>query len=341
MSNQQNKGAYLTGAKVRPFEVSTHPLPQLKDNEVLIKNEAVALNPVDWKVQRSGYIVNKFPNVLGYDLAGTIIEIGPNQSRNDLKVGDRVLAFTTQLVTQDPRQGAYQQFVAALSIGVSKIPDETSFESASTIGLAISTAVHGLYYSNYLNIPRPSADSKPLGQTILIWGGASSVGSYAIQLASQSGLKVVTTASKKHNEYLTSLGASAVLDYSSPTVVEDLKKLGPYEYAFDAIAEHGTTKKIAEILQPKGAKVAVTLDVSDELPENVKASRVGAAYVLDGGEINNWLFKEYIPNALKNGKLIPNVVQLESGGIEGIQAALDSFADKGVSGKKIVLRPFE
>jgi NADPH:quinone reductase-like Zn-dependent oxidoreductase len=142
--------------------------------------------------------------------------------------------------TGDPKHGGFQLYTVAHEITVSPIPDSLPYENGVVLPLAISTAAAGLYQKDFLALPYPTVNTKPSGKTILIWGGASSVGSTAIQLAVSSGLEVVSTASKS---------------------------------AYDAISSPETLKATAEIVsQLGGGKIATVLAAPAEgLPSNVTA----------------------------------------------------------------------
>ena len=88
--------------------------------------------------------------------------------------------------------------------------------------LAVSTAACGLFQADQLSLAHPSAKPEPAGRTLLVWGGSSSVGSNAIQLAVAAGYEVIATASPRNFGYVTNLGASRVFDYNSPEVVADI-----------------------------------------------------------------------------------------------------------------------
>ncbi len=102
------------------------------------------------------------------------------------------------------------------------LPDDMTFEAACVIPLCLSTAAHGLYGKEYLQLPLPSNNPKKTGKTLLVWGGSSSVGAAAIQLATASGHEVISTASKKNFDFVKGLGAVEVFDHSSPGVVGDI-----------------------------------------------------------------------------------------------------------------------
>ena len=80
--------AVLLTAKHGPFEVGTVPIPEPGPGEVLYKVQAAALNPVDWKIAAFGFMVEKFPAILGGDGAGIVEEVG--EGVTNLKKGDRV-----------------------------------------------------------------------------------------------------------------------------------------------------------------------------------------------------------------------------------------------------------
>ena len=80
--------ALLLDAKFGKFVVNTIPVPKPGPGEILVKVKAAALNPVDWKVQKYGIFVEKYPAILGTDVAGDVEELG--EGVTDFKKGDRV-----------------------------------------------------------------------------------------------------------------------------------------------------------------------------------------------------------------------------------------------------------
>jgi hypothetical protein len=102
------------------------------------------------------------------------------------------------------------------------IPDTLSFEDAAVLPLGLSTAACGLFQQDFLAMSAPSAAPAPAGQTLLVWGGSTSVGANAIQLAVAAGYDVVTTASPRNFEFVRRLGARAAFDYRSKTAIPDI-----------------------------------------------------------------------------------------------------------------------
>ena len=85
-----NTAAWLPSAKVYPFEVKEAPMPKPGADEVVIRNYATAINPIDWKLQREAIFPLKYPTILGCDVAGEVIEVGSDVA--NVKKGDRVTA---------------------------------------------------------------------------------------------------------------------------------------------------------------------------------------------------------------------------------------------------------
>lgn len=222
--------------------VGVHDLRSPGPGEVLVKNRAVAINPFDCLQQSTGEFVDKWPCIFGHDLSGEIVSVG--EEVTGLVVGQRVLAQALHRSLEDT---AFQEHSIVQADVTCPIPDGISFESACVIPLALATAAAGLYQKGYLELPLPKVSPAALGETLLVWGGSSSVGSAAIQLAVASGLGVVTTASTGNFEYCRKLGAKEVFDYNSATIVEDLVdalgRNGKIAGAFTGSCLHGTKSK--------------------------------------------------------------------------------------------------
>ncbi|GGR26346.1 zinc-binding alcohol dehydrogenase family protein [Deinococcus ruber] len=207
------------------LEVGPAPYTPPRAGELVVRTHAVAVNPVDWLIPligRFAYPWLKSPAVLGFDLAGEVVEVGPDVTR--FRVGDRVLALAvgTEKDRNTPAEGAFQQHVVVLDRLTCPLPGHLTYEQGAVLPLGLSTAACGLFQKDQLALQYPSATPVPTGQTLLIWGGSTSVGNNAIQLAVAAGYEVVTTASPRNFEHLRALGASQVFDYHSDTVVQDL-----------------------------------------------------------------------------------------------------------------------
>ena len=214
-----NKAAWLPEKGAR-LKVDSADAYEPGPGEILVKNKAVAMNPVDFKVQDYGAFVESWPTILGCDLAGEVVALG--EGVNDFAVGQRVLAHPLALETKKTANASFQNYTVVSAAATAPLPHSMSFEEASVLPLSLSTAAAGLYQSEYLNLPLPSHNPKSTGKTLLVWGGSSSVGASVIQLAAASGVEVVATASKRNFDLVRKLGAREVFDYTSPSIVGDL-----------------------------------------------------------------------------------------------------------------------
>ena len=117
------------------------------------------------------------------------------------------------LLSNDVKDGGFQLYSSAPAGTTGILPSKVSFAEGSVIPLALDTAAVGLYSASsdgFLGLPFPSPNPSSSGKTIVVWGGSSSVGTFAIQLSVASGVKVVTTASKHNFDFVKSIGASEV-----------------------------------------------------------------------------------------------------------------------------------
>ncbi|KAH8896089.1 GroES-like protein [Thozetella sp. PMI_491] len=344
-----NRAAVLE-ALATDVVIKERDVPTPGPGELLIKNHAIAINPVDWKRQAWGYAVSSYPVVLGSDISGVIVSVGP--SVTGFAEGDRIIAFAHAFVSGDNSHGAYQNYTIVRAIQVTKLPSSMGFEEGAVLPLAAATSTMSLVH--VLGLPRPTLEeptsSSNTSATILIWGGASSCGSLAIQLARLAGLTIFTTASKQHHDYLRSLGAAVVVDYHSPTAVKDLVTAAeqsgrPIAYALDTVASADTIAATLDVLeQSKGTeepKFASLLPAPEDL---VTSSAINPIFVpaelilTDKQDLCAWLFNDLLTNGLERKAIVPTPkVRIAGYGIESLQQAMNTLKD-GVSGEKLVVK---
>ncbi|SCZ91393.1 BZ3500_MvSof-1268-A1-R1_Chr1-2g01379 [Microbotryum saponariae] len=344
------------------------PVPSPEKGEVLIKNVAVASNPKDWKLP---YYIPDYAAVEGNDVAGYVEQVGEGVTK--FKVGDKVAAFTK--MRGGDRTGAYQQYSIAPSHTTFHLGLETSFEDGSTLTLAYMTAVVGVYQR--LGLPQPGQKkegSKKEG--LLIWGGATTVGYFAIQLAKvrcidswvscwrtdggrdvdtstsicqMSGLYVVAVAGSSA-PLLSSLGVDEILDYrnkSHEDLVSEIRKAydGQLHYAFDVVSENGTLEAIAEAFQGRsGAKATYTLTYDNKVLDEIKEKGVETVRTLVGtahGGDSEALAEEYFDKVgrwVEEGSFKPMKVTIVPGGLGGVKEGLRRLQEGEVRGEKLVYR---
>ena len=341
-----NAAAWLTAAKARPLEVGPAPYVHPGANEVVVKNAAVAINPVDWGLQAFAIFPVDYPTILGHDVAGEVVEIGSACSR--LKKGDRVLGITMGFHSKRNCEQGFQKYTVLQEHMASELPAGLSFEQAAVLPLCLCTAAGALFDKDHLDLELPSTNPKSTGKTLLVWGGASSVGSNAIQLGVAAGYEVFTTASSKNFDYVKKLGASKVFDYHDENVVDqliDALKGKSMPGVVDAIGEaapigfQGALHKCIDIVsKTDSVKFIATAQM---VPENLSSGDITVKFIFPSNVKDNGvgkaIFAEFLPKALAEGKFIaapePEVV---GHGLENVQAGIDAWK-KGVSAKKVVV----
>jgi NADPH2:quinone reductase len=190
------------------------PTPKPEGKEVLIRVEAVSVNPIDTYV-RGGLVKVPLPDpyVIGADLSGTIEEIGPEVSR--FKTGDRVWGCVWSTPVQ---QGSFSEYVLTGEEWLYPLSDAVSHEDAASLALVGITAHLGLVRE---------ANLQP-GETLFVNGGSGGVGSVVVQMARALGANVIATvgSSDKANR-CRQVGASVAIDYKSENVASTLKDQCP------------------------------------------------------------------------------------------------------------------
>ncbi|RDW58274.1 hypothetical protein BP5796_12204 [Coleophoma crateriformis] len=332
------KAAWAVAEKQVPLEVGPG-LSEYKPeaNELVIKVHYAAVNPTDYIMQDNPYMKFEYPWIFGVDVAGEIFQLGSAVTR--FKIGQRVIGHCDSILTNLITHAGFQSYTICREILVAEVPNELPLANAAVLPLSVSTAASALFIGQ--NLALPSLDPKPTGKTVVIWGGSSSCGSSAIQMAVAAGYKVVSTASSSNAEYVKSLGATFVFDHKDPNVVSDILKLFETETIggiVDCVALDTTQRACAEILSKLGGGKLSQLGWPIEgAPENVTIEGVNG---LDPGlvrlDIGDAIWRKFLPHALAAGKFQakPDPFVLE--GLENVQTGID-LVRKGVSAKKIVI----
>lgn len=180
------------------------------------------------------------------------------------------------------RHAGFQHYTALLSSLTCPLPADVSFTQGSVVPCALSTAAAALYQKEDLHLQHPSVIPKPTGKTLLVWGGASSVGSCAIQLAKASGYEVMTTASPQNHELCLRLGASKVFDYHSTSVEDEIvQALIDVDFVgvLDAISKRATVQICVDIVYAlkQDKKVMTTNPVPNEVSLHGVKAKAGKA----------------------------------------------------------------
>ena len=225
-----------TGSDIASLTDIELPTPSPAGRDLLVKVEAVSVNPVDTKQRKAG---SPTPRVLGWDAAGTVAAVGNEATL--FKPGDAV--YYAGDVT---RPGCDSEFHLVDERIVGRKPKKLDFAQAAAIPLTAITA-----WESFHDRMKVRA-----GGTILIIGGAGGVGSIAIQLAKLAGLRVIATASRAETvAWCKALGADEMVNHREPLVAQ-VKK--PVEYVANFSGELDTYwPAMAELVAPQGAMVTI------------------------------------------------------------------------------------
>jgi zinc-binding alcohol dehydrogenase family protein len=212
------------------------PKPSPAGRDLLVKVEAISVNPVDTKQRKSK---TSGSHVLGWDAAGTVEAVGSKTTL--FKPGDEV--YYAGDVT---RPGCDSEFHLVDERIVGRKPKKLDFAQAAAMPLTSITAWEAFYDRMHI-VP---------GKTMLIIGGAGGVGSIGIQLAKSSNLKVIATASRPESiAWVKELGADQVVNHREDLVSQINK---PVDYIANFSGDlDGYWSAMAELIAPQGAMVAI------------------------------------------------------------------------------------
>lgn len=208
------KAAYIE--KTGPPEVIVYgelPKPTPADRQVLVRVEAVAVNPIDTYL-RSGLVAAplRFPHIIGADLAGVVEAVGPGVTR--YRPGDRVWGSNQQF---QGRAGTFAEFAAVDEQWLYPLPDGVAPQQAAAVALVGLTAWLGLHRVNLKS-----------GQTLFVNGGTGGVGSAVVQMAKAKGARAITTAGNEERCAMArSLGADVALVYHAADLDEKIRAAAP------------------------------------------------------------------------------------------------------------------
>lgn len=236
------------------LEIADKPTPQPKAGEVLIRVKAAGVNPVDAAVRGGFYpLLGEPPFVLGWDLSGIVEAVGPGA--NGFAQGDEVFGMP-----RFPAQAsAYAELASAPASELAHKPEALDHAGAAALPLAGLTAWQGLVTSGKLKA----------GDRVLIHGAAGGVGHLAVQIAKARGAYVIATASPGKVDFVRSLGADEVIDYTTDDFVA---KTGEVDMVFEPLGGDHAEKSL-KVLRTGGVLIAL-LDTSEKAKSDAKAKGV-------------------------------------------------------------------
>jgi NADPH:quinone reductase-like Zn-dependent oxidoreductase len=214
------------------------PMPEIGDDDVLMKVHASSVNPYDWHLLRGEPYVLRLSagfrrpknHDMGIDAAGIVTAVGAKVTR--FKIGDHVFGIA---------RGAFAEYAAANEERLASKPDALTFESAASIPCAGNTALIAV---------RDIGQVKS-GMTVLVNGASGGVGSYAVQIAKSLGAEVTGVCSTRNVELVKSIGAAEVVDYTRDDFSRRPQR---YDVVVDTIGNR-TLRDLRRVLKPRGTLV--------------------------------------------------------------------------------------
>ncbi|KAK8100492.1 GroES-like protein [Apiospora kogelbergensis] len=240
--------AAIVPVKGQPLELQTRATPKPGPGELLLLVKSVALNPADGLMREHGLFTPKFPTVIGFDVAGLVLEVGdgvltcPVDDR-DAPSGLFFVPGVTRVAAHserywrscNPDYGVFQERCLVPWQHAVPLPDgdnQLSWNQAATLPVAVVVAMNawgtmGFRVPTPTSTPTTTSAEKKKREALLIWGASSSVGTMGVQTAQliQEDLEspvaaVYATSGPANQTYVGSLGADRVFDYNDPRVVE-------------------------------------------------------------------------------------------------------------------------
>ncbi|MBI1773629.1 MAG: NADP-dependent oxidoreductase [Burkholderiales bacterium] len=237
------------------LRIGQMPVPEIREDEVLVQVHAAAVNLLDAKIRSGEFkliLPYRLPLILGHDAAGVVVKVGSKVRQ--FKLGDEVYARP-----DDFRIGAFAEFIAIKEDSLAMKPASLSMEEAASIPLVGLTAWQALVEKANLK----------QGQKVFIQAGSGGVGTFAIQLAKHLGAFVATTTSTANIDLVKSLGADVVIDYKK----DDFEKiLHDYDVVLNS-QDAKTLEKSLAILKPGGKLISISGP-----PDAAFAEEIGAPW---------------------------------------------------------------
>ncbi|KAI6362194.1 hypothetical protein MCOR25_006267 [Pyricularia grisea] len=308
-------------------------IPTPGPDQLVIRVVVSGSNPKDWKIPEwLGKTLNT-----GDDIAGIVHSIGSNVW--EFKPGDRVASFH-EMSTPG---GSFAEYAVGWQHTTFHLPNNVSFEEAATLPLAFMTSAIGLHARLGLPVPwTPATEPTPL----VIYGGASTVGAFAIQLAVKSNIHPIIAVAGRGADFVEAMidrsKGDTIVDYrkGDDAVVQGIRdalKGAELKYAYDATSEHNSYVNIAKAM-PTGGKITVVLPAKEAVPDNVEIvmTMVGTAHGDDSDFAHVWF--RLLARWLYLGTFKPHPHQVVEGGLNGVEKGLKNLKEGKASAVKYVFR---
>lgn len=335
------------------------PVPEVPADYLLVKVIAVALNPTDWK--HIDFIAQPdYHHTVGCDYAGIVVSVGSAVTKS-FQPGDRIAGFSHGSKHEDPSSGCFAEYAKVKADIQLKIPENLSFEEAASWPTGINTTGQGMYGPDGLGLPQPEPEQQQQqparGEkvSVLIYGGSTNTGLWAIQYAKLSGLCVITTCSEKNFEAVKALGADEVFDYRDEKCGEKIREVTKdgLKFAFDCVSEGNSMEICAKALSSDGSGTQYNALLPVEFPRKDVKTSFTVGYSVNGEDFT--FFGNYQPakpqdfdfgkrwgtlaeKLLTSGSIKAPATTIRKGGLQGVLEGLEDMKNGRISRQKLVYR---
>ncbi|MFC6177010.1 alcohol dehydrogenase catalytic domain-containing protein [Companilactobacillus huachuanensis] len=316
------KAAYINQVGgIDEIKIGEISMPELHDNEVMIRTLAVSVNFVDTFVRSGGFkTAMDFPFVIGRDAVGTVVAVGTNVSR----FHKDELVWTNSMGYEE-RMGTTSEFVAVPEVRLYSVPQ--GVDPIKLVSSVHSSATAAILLADILQVRQ--------GQRILIEGAAGHVGTKLVALAKLLGLVVSTTSNIRDFSKLKSLNARTLYDYHLP--VSEIN--GKFDYIIDTSGKVELQDNLSK-LTVHGQVGLITAPKTNQFAFNVRSMYMNAqsvkGFVISHASVEQLQHaSELVNDSISDGSLLDDeILQLP---MEQAASAQDMLVNGQTMGKKIVL----
>ncbi|EXJ80686.1 hypothetical protein A1O3_06970 [Capronia epimyces CBS 606.96] len=332
----------------RAFQIiHDFPVPrELAPGDVMIRNKAAGLNHIDWKSVEYNFCLPELPWIIGREMAGVVERVGTEVT--NLKPGDHVWTSTYY---RDRRAGCFQDLVVVPHHTVFLIPSNLDFHAAAILGVAGLTAAMTLW--RWLGVPMHPDPAPAIGtgtnrqrpEVLLIWGGSTVTGQFAIQLAARVGVEVIAVCSGATAPTVSSLGATHIVTYTGKThaqVVNEIVCLARRRLtkAIDLVGSV-TANLVLQVVaacdhdQPVDFAPLAYMSGREVVPSNVRLHVVEMKqFVMDS---SCRVYGAQLNHLIEQGAIKLPEVSVLQGGVDVVEEGLRQVKEGNLAGRKLVV----
>lgn len=291
---------------VENLTVATARRPVPGPGDVLVRQVASSINPVDLMIRRGGYPAvppEKLPYVGGRDVAGHVVEVG--EGVDPAWIGRAVFG------APDFDRGAFAEYIVMRPDELAQVPSSLPLHEAALLPIAALTAWQGLFRHGALQD----------GETVLIHGGSGGVGHYAVQMAANAGARVIATASDRNRTFLQELGADQVLAYDTQSFDETLTGI---DLVLDLVG--GATQQRSWAVLRDGGRMISAVAEPDAQAAALRKASVAKFFIAQSrpddlariaGDVADGRLRSHVAQWYPLAQVAKAQAALETGGIRG------------------------